>query len=269
MGLWFGGISVGRRNFNMTNSAAKIVKAEMDELQKTVNDIGQKVAMSQQRLAAAKQDALNFDPKLIEELAAVKLDPRPDTSRIFRVNYAMLPDLVVDRLMNYYYDAIALYGEVERHVKRTKADREVLEQFAAKLAAKSAADKQVNYGVVFDSRGKLAIASLVEVGKPVCKGGAENCAAADIEGFQIRSNTGAPWAPRKIGPKPEGDKVVPIERTPLFDAVMSGSPEQVRMENYKQRYNNIRILLQRLAATRKELGEGLDKAAARPNLFAL
>ncbi len=148
----------------------------------------------------------------------MKLDPRPDTSRIFKVNYYLLEDLAIDRLMNYYYDTIVLFGEVERHIKRTKADKSILESFVAKQAAKGGDEpgKQVNYGVVFDSRGKLAISTLVEVGKPVCKGGAENCAAADIEGFMIRSNTGANWTPRKVGPKPEGDKVVPIEKNPAF-----------------------------------------------------
>jgi hypothetical protein len=268
--FWFGGISVGRRNFNTTNAAAKVVKAELDDMQKTVSDIGSKVAMSQQRLAMEKRDPLSYDPKLIAELELVKLDPRPDTSRVFRVNYYMLPDLAVDRLLNYYYDTINLYGEVERHVKRTKADKASLESFAAKQAEKGgegSGKPAVNYGVVFSSQGKLAIANLVEMGKMVCKGGAETCSGADMEGFQIRSNTGAPWSPRKIGSKPEGDKVVPIERTPLFEAVMSGSPDQVRMEQYKQRYNSIRQILARLGATRKELGDAIDKAASRPDLF--
>ena len=271
VGFGFGASAVGRRMFNQANFGAKRVKAEMDDMQKTITEITTYVNMSSQRLAATKQEPLAFDYKLIEDLEQVKLDPRPDTSRIFKVNYYLLEDLAIDRLMNYYYDTIILFGEVERHIKRTKADKSVLEAFAAKQAAKGGEDasKQVNYGVVFDSRGKLAIASLVEVGKPVCKGGAETCGAADIEGFMIRSNTGANWTPRKVGPKPEGDKVVPIEKTPLFEAVMSGSPDQVRMEQYKQRYNNIRLILQRLASTKKELGDAIDKAAARPDLFTL
>jgi hypothetical protein len=271
VGFGFGASAVGRRMFNQANFGAKRVKAEMDDMQKTITEITTYVNMSSQRLAANKQEPVNFDYKLIEDLEKVKLDPRPDTSRIFKVNYYLLEDLAIDRLMNYYYDTIVLFGEVERHIKRTKADKSVLEAFAAKQAAKGGEDasKQVNYGVVFDSRGKLAIASMVEVGKPVCKGGAENCGSADIEGFMIRSNTGANWTPRKVGPKPEGDKVVPIEKTPLFEAVMSGSPDQVRMEQYKQRYNNIRLILQRLAATKKELGDAIDKAAARPDLFTL
>jgi hypothetical protein len=258
--------------YNAANFGAKRVKTELDEMQKTIAQIGSSVALSQQRLAADKRDALAYDPKLVSDLEMVKLDPRPDTSRIFKVNYYLLEDLAVDRLMNYYYDTIALYGEVERHIKRTKADKTSLEAFAAKTAEKGGADSgkpAVNYGVVFSSSGKLAIANMVEMGKPVCKGGEDSCSAGDYEGFQIRSNTGAPWTPRKIGPKPEGDKVVPIERTPLFEAVMSGSPDQVRAEQYKQRYNNIRQILARLAATRKELGDAIDKAASRPDLFTL
>jgi hypothetical protein len=270
IGFGFGASAVGRRAFNQANFGAKRVKAELDDMNKTVTQIAIAVQMSQQRLAAAKQDTLAFDYKLVEELDMVKLDPRPDTSRIFKVNYYLLEDLAIDRLMNYYYDTIALYSEVERHIKRTKADRTVLEAFAAKQASKGAEEpsKQVNYGVVFDSRGKLAIASMVEVGKPVCKGGSDACDAKEIEGFQIRSNTGANWTPRKVGPKPEGDKVVPIERTPLFEAVMSGSPEQVRMEQYKQRFNNIRLILQRLSSTKKELNDAIDKAASRPDLVS-
>ena len=270
VGFGFGASAVGRRMFNQANFGAKRVKTELDDMQKTITEITTIVNMSSQRLAANKQEPLAFDYKLIEELERVKLDPRPDTSRIFKVNYYLLEDLAIDRLMNYYYDTIILFGEVERHIKRTKADKSVLEAFAAKTAkGGEEASKAVNYGVVFDSRGKLAISTLVEVGKPVCKGGAETCGAADIEGFMIRSNTGANWTPRKVGPKPEGDKVVPIERTPLFEAVMSGSPDSVRMEQYKQRYNNIRIVLQRLASTKKELGDAIDKAAARPDLFTM
>jgi hypothetical protein len=270
VGFGFGASAVGRRMYNSANFGAKRVKAELDGMQKTVTEIGSKVALSQQRLASEKRDALSYDPQLIADLDTVKLDPRPDTSRIFKVNYYLLEDLAVDRLLNYYYDTINLYGEVERHIKRTKADKSSIEAFAAKMAEKGgegSGKPAVNYGVVFSSSGKLAIANLVEIGKQVCKGGAETCSAADMEGFKIRSNTGAPWTDRKIGAKPEGDKVVPIERTPLFDAVMSGSPDQVRMEQYKQRYNSIRQILARLAATKKELGDAIDKAANRPDLF--
>jgi hypothetical protein len=263
MGYGFGAAAVGRRTFNMANASAREIKTELDEMQKTVSQIGTAVAMSQQRLGTEKKDSAAYDSKLIDDLEKVKLDPRPDTSHIFKTDYARLSDLAVDSLMNYYYDSIALYGEVERHIKRTKADQTSLEAFSKQQAAKEGG----NYGVVFDTRGKLTVASLVEVGSPVCSGGGNNCEAAQISGFQIRSNTGAPWVNRKIGSKPAYDIVAPLDKTPLFEAAMSGSPDQVRYEQYKQRYNNIRLILARLATEKKQLFEAVDKASQRADLF--
>jgi hypothetical protein len=263
MGYGFGAAAVGRRTFNMANASAREIKTELEEMQKTVSQIGTAVAMSQQRMGAEKKEASAYDPKLIEDLEKVKLDPRPDTSRVFKTDYARLSDLAVDRLMNYYYDSITLYGEVERHIKHTKADQATLENFSKQQAAKEGG----NYGVVFDTRGKLVIASLVEVGSPVCSGGGSNCEAAQISAFQIRSNTGAPWVNRKIGPKPAYDIVAPLDKTQLLEAVMSGSPDQVRYEQYKQRYNNIRLIVARLALEKKDLFEAIDKASQRADLF--
>jgi hypothetical protein len=262
VGYGFGAAAVGRRAYNATNAGARKLKTEIQDIQKTVTQIGTAVAYSQQRMA---KDPSAYDPKLIEDLEKVKLDPRPDTARIFKIDYNRLEDLAVDRLMNWYYDTINLFGDVERHIKRTKADKESLE-----TSAQRAGNKDKNYGLVFDQRGKLVIGSLVEIGAPVCKGGGNECTNADqMEGFQIRVNTGNPWSTRKVGSKVSGDIVVPIEKTPLFDAVMSGSPDQVRMEQYRQRYNSIRLTLARLAAEQKQLLEAIDKAAARPDLFTL
>jgi hypothetical protein len=263
LGAGMGISSVGRSNMNTANRAAKTVKAELETMQKTLTQIGGAFAMSQQRLAAAKNDALAYDPALVADLEKVKLDPRPDTSKIFRVDYYRLEDVVVDRLFNYYYDSIALYNEVERHIKRTKNDAESLRTFTEKEGAK----QQQNYGVVFDSAGKLPVANLVEVGEPVCKGGGTSCSAEQMEGFKIRANTGAPWVTRKVSAK--GDGVIPMKPTPLMDAVMSGSPDQVRFESYKQRVANMRLILARLNATQKELTEGVNKAASRPDVFTL
>ncbi len=50
VGFGFGASAVGRRMFNAANFGAKRVKAELDEMQKTVTKIGSAVALSQQRL---------------------------------------------------------------------------------------------------------------------------------------------------------------------------------------------------------------------------
>jgi len=268
LGGWSGMVSVGRSNFNTANSAARSVKAEIEGMQKTLGQIGQAVALSRQRLAKEKKDALAYDPLFITDLEKIKLDPRPNTAKIFRVDYFRLPDADVDKLFNYYYDSIALYAEVERHIKKSKADAESLKAFADKAAAAGTAEK--HYGIVFDnSQGKLIVGNLVEIGDPVCKGGGKDCPAADMTGFKIRSNTGAPWVDRKSGAKLDLANVIPMKPTPLMDAVMSGSPDQVRQESYKQRTANLGALWSRTTTNQKELFEGITKDASRPDIFTI
>jgi hypothetical protein len=265
LGGGLGMASVGRANMNTANHAAKSVKGEVDSMQKTLTKIGTAVAMSAQRLAKDKKDPLAYDPALIAELSNIKLDPRPDTSKIFRVDYYRLPDSDVDRLFNYYYDSIALYNEVERHIKKTQADAESLKSYAEK----SAAATSKNYGIVFDTSGKIIVGNLVEIGEQVCKNGGKDCGANDFVGFKVRSNTGAPFVDRKSGGKLEANNVVPLKPTPLMDAVMSGSTDQVRQEAYKQRTASIRSLVSRITTAQKELIDGLAKDAARPDVFVL
>jgi len=265
LGAGAGMSGVGRANMNTANHAAKTVKSELDEMQKTLSQVGTAVAMSQQRQARDKKDLLDYDPQLIADLEKVKLDPRPDTNKIFRVDYYRLDDVVVDRLFNYYYDSIALYNEVERHIKKTHADAVSLTAYLAKNAAVT----QKNYGIVFDTGSKIVVGNLVEIGDQVCKGGGKDCSAADLQGFQVRVNTGAPWVDKKSTGKLDSGNVVPIKPTPLMDAVMAGSPDQVRQEAYKQRTANIRSIVSRLTASQKELFEGINKAAAREDVFTI
>ena len=265
LGAGLGLSGVGRANMNTANHAAKTVKTELDGMQKTLNQIGTAMAMSQQRLARDKKDVLDYDPQLISDLEQVKLDPRPDTSKIFRVDYFRLEDIVVDRLFNYYYDTIALYNEVERHIKKTHADATSLKAYADKTAVSG----QKNYGLVFDTSSKIIVGNLVEIGDQVCKNGSKDCGANDLSGFQVRVNTGAPWVEKNTTGKLDSGNVVPIKPTPLMDAVMAGSPDQVRQEAYKQRTANIRSLVSRITATQKELADGIEKAATRPDVFTI
>jgi hypothetical protein len=265
LGIGFGMAMSGRRAFNDTNKAAKTVQTEVEKMHKSVSQIGSAVAQSQQRAQAAKQDRLAFDPKLIEELEKVPVDPRPDTSRIFRVDYFRMSDMAVDNLMSYYYDTIALYGEVERFVKKSKADKDSLASFAAKQTEKGG----TKYGIVFAGGGKIVVANLVEMRNPVCKGGGTDCPMDQLEGFEIRANSGANWSTRPVGAKPDGKIMVPLEPTPLLESVMAGSPDQARMEQYRIRYANIQLLLTRLAQVQKQLKDALDTAAKRPDIFSL
>jgi hypothetical protein len=265
LGAGMGMAGVGRANMNTANHAAKTVKSELEKMQKTLTEIGRAVAMSQQRQSQAKKDTLDYDPGLIADLEKINLDRRPNTATIFRVDYYRLPDADVDRLFNYYYDSMALYNEADRHIKKTKADAESLRTYSEK----SAAATSKNYGLVFDTSSKIVVGNLVEVGDQVCKNDKKDCPANEMTGFQVRINTGAPWVPKKATGKLDSGNVVPIKPTPLMDAVMAGSPDQVRQEAYKQRTASIRAIVSRLTATQKELFEGINKAASRPDVFTI
>jgi hypothetical protein len=265
VGGWFGGAALGRRAFNNTNVVAKRVQSEFASLSRTVTSIKDAVAMSQQRMGG---NPFGYDYALVGDLEKLPLDIKPATQNIFKLNYYQLPDLVVDNLMNYYYDANALFAEVGEHIKRTKNDKAAIESYIEKQKA-NAENTAANYGVVFTSTGVLAIANLVELGGMVCADGAEQCAPKDIKGFKIRANAGSSFSDRTAGAKVDGKNVVPIEPTPLFDAVMSGSPEQVLAAAYRERYATIVRLVKRMELVQKELTEHINKAASRPDLFTI
>jgi hypothetical protein len=265
LGGGLGIASVGRANMNTANHAAKAVKTELDKMEKSLTVIGRMVAMSQQRLSAEKKDPLSYDPQLLADLKTIKLDPRPTTATIFRVDFFRLPDADVDKLFNYYYDTIALYTEIERHIRRSDNDAESLKAYADKTTGPAK-----NYGVVFDnSAGTIIVANLVEIGDQVCKNGGKDCGAKELVGFKIRSGSGAPFVERKTGGKLDSGNLVPLKPTPLMDAVMSGSPDQVRQESYKQRIATIRGLVSRLTTNQHELMDGVSKDAARPDIFTV
>lgn len=265
LGGWAGMVGVARSNQNTANHAAKAVKTEVEGMQKTLTQIAAIMADSRSRLTKDKKDTGSYDPQLIANLEKVKLDPRPNTSTIFRVDYFRLPDADIDKLFTYYYNSIALYGEVEKHIKKSKADAEALKAYAEK----SAAQTQKNYGVVFDSSGKLLVANLVEIGDQVCQKGGKECPASELKGFKVRMNTGAPWVDRNSTGKLDSGNVVPMKPTPFMDAVMTGSPDQVRQESYKMRVASLFATLSTIMSAHKELSQGLEKAAARPDIWTV
>jgi hypothetical protein len=60
-----------------------------------------------------------------------------------------------------------------------------------------------------------------------------------------------------------------MKPTPFMDAVMTGSPDQVRQESYKQRVANIRSLWSRTTTNQKELIDGIKKDAERPDIWTI
>ena len=83
-------VSVARSNMNTANHAAVAVKTELDGMQKTLTQIAAVMADSRTRLAKDKKDPGATIRQLIANLEKIKLDPRPNTATIFRVDYFRL-----------------------------------------------------------------------------------------------------------------------------------------------------------------------------------
>jgi len=76
--------------FNQSQLRRQAVKTELDDMQKTITEITTKVNMSSQRLAANKPRATRLRLQADRGSGAGEAGPRPDTSRIFKVNYYLL-----------------------------------------------------------------------------------------------------------------------------------------------------------------------------------
>ena len=79
LGAGLGISSVGRANMNTANRAAKVVKAELENMQKTLNQIGAAFAASQQRWPPPRRTPPPTT-QLIDDLK-IKLDPAPTPAR--------------------------------------------------------------------------------------------------------------------------------------------------------------------------------------------
>jgi hypothetical protein len=263
LGYLVGGIGAGRKAYNRTIADAATIKADVEGLGKTLERV---VDVLRQSATRAKGAA---DFKLIDDLAALKLQP-PDAQRtLFHTNYYYLEDLVINRLFGYYNETIELYRLVNRHVERTTRERSAIESFMTSEARMAGEAGRTNYGVVFSTEGALPVANLVEVGQRVCKGGGSDCrTAADLIGFEVRSDTGGTWVPRKLKGQ-DAERLVPLQPTPFMRTAMSGRPELLSMRDYERRLRDIRFLCEVLQRTQKELLADLKRAAERDRLVTL
>ncbi len=252
VGSFWGGISKSRVEFNETTDHAIQIRDEVDKLEKNLASI-----IAELRRSTAGK----VDPDQAIRLASLGLK-KPDTGRIFHTNYVHLEGLGMERLFSYYNATIKLYDEIEVHGRKTNADKESITKF---LENANRSDK--NYGVVVDVGGPIPIAKFVEVGAPVCpKEGQVDCKPDELKGFKYRLEAGANWSEKPVRGKP-GETVTPLQQTPLFKSVASGSVDAIAVEAYGRRLKNIIELVGELEKTHKELAADLKKTAERPKVF--
>ncbi len=257
VGLIFGRLTAGRAEYNQTIDHASKIRDEIQKMAKNLDTVTNTINASKDTLKG------NIDLELTPKLAGMELK-KIETTKIFRTNYAHLDDVVVDRLMNYYYDTNALYAEIESHVKKTEADKDAIANFVKNGAGKS--DK--NFGVIMDLTGKIPIAQMVEVGSPVCnKQGVTDCNADELKGFKYRTDSGGQWGEKPLRGKP-GETITPLNQTPFFKSIASGSPDILAVKDYARRIARISAQVTKLKAAEKDVLSDMKKAAEKPRLIA-
>lgn len=257
IGLAFGRLTAGRAEYNITIDHAAKIRDEVAKMAKNLDEVTQVLNASKDTLKGG------IDVELTSKLAALDLK-KPDTNKIFKTNYAHLDDIVIDRLMNYYNDTNLLYSELEVHIKKSEADKDAIASFVKNGAGKS--DK--NFGVVMDVSGAIPIAQMVEVGSPVCnKQGVTDCPPAELKGFKYRTDAGGAWGEKPLRGKP-GETLTPLNQTPFFKSIASGSTDVLAAKDYTRRVASIQARIIKLNAAQKDVMADLKKAADKPKLVA-
>jgi len=254
VGNLFGGVYASRVEFNRTIDQAVTIRAEVDRVAKQVGSLTDVIKASED----TKKGIPDF--AMTKKLAELDLK-KPDTTKLFRTNYARLEDIAIERLFTYYNESIKLFDLVALHAKRTEADQASIESFV-KSAGK---DANKNYGVIIDASKAVPVGSLVEVGSPVCSGGGE-CGANNLTGFKYRTEAGGAWSERPIKGLPSAT-VTPIQQTALFKAVAQGNPDILAMQAYNRRLAEITELMGKIQKGQKDVDADLKRAGERPHVF--
>ncbi len=244
-----------RVEFNETLDQAGQIRAEVDKLGKQLNTVADVLNASKE----TQKGAADFD--MTDKLAALNL-AKPDTYKIFHTNYAHFEDATVERLFTYYDRTIRLYDDIQRHAKRTAADKDAIANYS-KTAGKG--DKL--FGVTLDLSGPIALSHFVELGQPVCPtAGDVSCAPAVLKGFTYRESSGGAWGQRPIKGKPN-ETVFPMQPSQMFKEIASGNPDVLAFNDYIRRVAGIKVLANELVAAQKELLTDLKKTTDRPRVF--
>ncbi len=249
-GTVWGGISSSRRDFNETTDQAVVIRNEVDKQQKVLETV---------ILALSKKVPGGVDLDQATQLATVA-QKKPDTKAVFHANYQHLETLEIDRLFSYYSNTNKLYDLIEAHAKKTMADKEAIQRYIDK----SKSDKL--YGIIVDTSGPIQVAKFVEIGGQICPTAGDTNCSPDVMKFSYRMETGGQLSQRGVKGKP-GETILPLNQTPLFKTVASGSTDSLAAEAYGRRRTEIVELVAELEKTSKELLPELRKTAERPHVF--
>jgi hypothetical protein len=279
-GFILGGINNARSRYNNTLEDAKQLQSEFQQLGKSLEGLNNVLLTARERGGGGKAYAF-ADQQLVADLEALGFTvPDADQLILYNANlYNLEPKLVQDLLL-FYARLKTLATKVREHARLTKDLASKLPPEArAKLGADSAFAALVKMPSSADAaKGARPSAELVQIGSPVCADGRpspEGCAEGQLAGFQVRSDTTAPWLTKQLAGADAADKVVFLRRGGVLDGLLQGSPRFLDELQYYQRLSEIDTLVNGgtgdggLIKERREIENRLNEVAQKGKAFAI
>ena len=217
-----------------------------------------------------------YDESMIEDLkdilrASPLANPKKakkSQEQLFRTNYAMMEDMTIYRLFNYYNNSLRLLSGIETFLQKTNRSKEVIQEYS-----KGSRRDARKYGVVLVDMGRYYMGEMVEVGNLVCDEGVADCSRDKdkISGFQVRAGLTGRWEVRdgKVKEAKNVTKiVVPINpQNPNWKEVAVGRRGYLAWQSYLMGYYQLTAIASGLRRDEKTLIQDIGKQANREQLF--
>ena len=260
--------------FNKTITDAKGIKQEVVKLVK----LNRRLVGVLSETRARGGGRIVYDEQMIEDLkdilrASPLANPKKakkSQEKLFRTNYAMMEDMAIYRLFEYYNNSLRLLSGIESFLQKTNRTKELIKSYSNESTRKGTR----KYGVVFsEDRGQYYLGELVEVGNLICEDPAlgARCPAEKIQGFKIKTGLSDTWVDRKgkpSDPKKITEIVIPINpETPTWKEVAVGRRGYLAFREYVMGYSQLAGIASMLRRDEKTLVQDLGKQANREKLF--
>ena len=261
--------------FNKTITDASGIKTEVVKLVK----LNRRLVGVLSETRTRNKGKVLYDEQMIEDLkdilrASPLANPKKakkSQEKLFRTNYAMMEDMTIYRLFDYYNNSLRLLSGIETFLQKTNRTKELIGSYSKESAKKKGSRK---YGLVFsEDRGQYYLGELVELGNIICEDPAlgARCPAEKIQGFRVRTGLSGQWQDRKgkpSEPKKITEIVIPINpETPTWKEVAVGRRGYLAFREYVMGYGRLAGIASRLRRDEKTLIQDLGKQANREKLF--
>ncbi len=255
VGIAIGQISSSAKTYNRTIVDAGRIHEDVKIVRKSM------VPLQYAFLEGRKKGFSPEDMELAESLAAVQL-AEPNTTIVYKSWLYELDTTLVGDVLSFYTQSAQLALDLQTHITLTKNDRKAL-LGPAVAQMKAAKPKETENGVVYtpyrfgayivipsqqdladpNSKKRFGV-HVVEISDPICqddKPSATGECKGPIKGFRYRPAATGKWGLKGLFQATPGaetaavDKLIPIQTTGVFDALVKDNQPSVAEVYYRRR----------------------------------